>query len=52
METTDFQASKDIVNRVKGQPTKQEKRFAYHISDKGINIQNILGTLGTTTVTQ
>ena len=31
-----FCASKDIIKKVKRQPTEREKRFASHISDEGL----------------
>jgi len=32
--------SKDVIKRMKRQPTEWEKIFTIHIPDKGINIQN------------
>ena len=37
-------ASKDTIKRVERQPTEWEKICAKHISDKGINVQNIQRT--------
>jgi len=36
--------SKDVIKRMKRQPTEWEKIFTIHIPDKGINIQNTQGT--------
>lgn len=32
---------KDTINKVKSQPMEQQKIFINHISEKGVNIQNI-----------
>ena len=36
-----FCTAKETISKMKRQPTKWEKIFANHISDKGVNIQNI-----------